>query len=156
VVVGLGLQVDGERFGLGTRLNVFNLATDDGSTGRDSISLLALKPSVLLVAREDLRVHVSGGLDFAFAPDAIMIGPGLGTSAQLRLAGPLKLEGSANWTPLPFTQLSGEAGLALEFGPARLRGGYRFTYLNDQGRVDAGRENKEVFEGPYAGLALRL
>lgn len=155
LVMGMGMQIDGQRFGLGAHLNMLNLATDDGSPGRDHIALLAIKPSILLVSTKNVRVRVSGGLDVAFAPDVTMVGPGLGTSAMLRLVGPLMLEGNANWTPLPFTQLSAEAGLALELGPARLRGGYRAIYLNDQGRVD-GNVNQETFQGPYAGLALML
>jgi hypothetical protein len=153
--VGLGLQADGERLGFGVKLNMFDLATDDGSPGRDSLSLLALKPSVLLVANDTLRVRLSGGMDVAFAPDAIFVGPGVGASTLLRLVGPLKLEASANWTPLPFTQLSGDAGLAVELGMVRLRGGYRAIYLSDQGRVD-GEVHRELFAGPYAGLALVL
>jgi hypothetical protein len=153
--VGLGLQADGEKLGFGIKLNMFDLATDDGSPGRDSISLLALKPSVLLVSNDNVRVRLSGGLDVAFAPDATFLGPGVGASTLLRLVGPLKLEASANWTPLPFTQLSGDAGVAVELGMVRLRGGYRATYLSDQGRVD-GEVHRDVFAGPYAGLALVL
>lgn len=156
LVSGVGLQVDGRELGFGARVNVLDLATDDGSPGRDYISLLSLKPGVSLVARENLRVRVSAGLDAAFAPDAIMIGPGFGTSAVMRLVGPLKLETSAQWTPLPFTQLSGDAGLALELGPMRLRGGYRAIYLSDQGRVDNGVVHRELFAGPYAGLSFHL
>jgi hypothetical protein len=153
--VGLGLQVDGAQLGFGARLNVLSLTPDDGSPGRDSISLLSLKPSVQLVSREALRVRLLAGMDVAFAPDAIFVGPGLGTSALLRVVGPFKLEASASWTPLPFTQLSGDAGVALEFGMVRVRGGYRAIYLNDQGRVD-GHVNRELFAGPYAGLSLLL
>jgi hypothetical protein len=153
--VGLGLQAEGEKLGFGVKLNMFNLATEDGSPGRDYISLLALKPSVLLVARDDVRVRVSGGLDVAFAPDVTFVGPGLGASTLLRLAGPLKLEASANWTPLPFTQLSGDAGLAVELDMVRLRGGYRAIYLDDQGHVD-GESHRELLAGPYIGLALVL
>ncbi len=153
--VGFGLQVDGERFGFSARLNMLDLATDDGSVGRDNLALMSLKPSALLVSTESLLVRVSGGMDVAFAPDVIMVGPGLGTSAQVRLLGPLKLEASANWTPLPFTQLTGDAGLAASWGPFGLRGGYRATYLSDQGRVD-GHVNRELFAGPYVGLGLHL
>jgi hypothetical protein len=153
--VGLGMQGEGVRYGFGARLNILDLATDDGSPGRDNISLLSLKPSVLLVSQKSLRVRVSGGVDVAFAPDAIMLGPGLGTSAQLRVVGPLKLEASANFTPLPFTQLTGDAGLAVDWGVVGLRGGYRAIYLSDQGRVD-GHVNRELFAGPYAGVTLHL
>jgi hypothetical protein len=155
-MTGLGLQVDGPELGFGARLNVLNLATDDGSPGRDYISLLSLKPGVLLVSREQLRVRVTAGVDAAFAPDAIMIGPGFGTNALVRLVGPLKLEASAQWTPLPFTQLAGDAGLAVDLGPLRLRGGYRAIYLSDQGRVEEGVVHREFFAGPYAGMSLHL
>ncbi|QRO00595.1 hypothetical protein JRI60_16945 [Archangium violaceum] len=153
--MGLGLQVDGEQLGFGARLNVFSLKPDDGSLGRDYISLLSLKPSLLLVSREAVSLRLLAGMDVAFAPDAIFVGPGLGTSALVRVVGPLKLEASASWTPLPFTQLTGDAGVALQLGVVRLRGGYRATYLNDQGRVD-GNVNRELFAGPYAGLSLVL
>jgi hypothetical protein len=153
--MGLGLQVDGDQLAFGSRLNVFNLATDDGSPGRDTLSLLSLKPGVVLVAREDLRVRLLAGVDMAFAPDAIFVGPGLGASTLMRVTGPLKLEASAHWTPLPFTQLSGEAGLAMELGPVRLRGGYRAVYLDDQGHLSSdGTPNRDFFAGPYVGVAL--
>lgn len=153
--VGLGLQADGDRLGFGVKLNMFDLATDDGSPGRDSLSLLSLKPSVLLVSNDTVRLRLSGGVDVAFAPDATFVGPGVGASTLMRLVGPLKLEASANWTPLPFSQLSGDAGLAVELGMVRLRGGYRAVYLSDQGRVD-GEVHRDFFAGPYAGLALVL
>jgi hypothetical protein len=106
--MGLGLQVDGEQLAFGARMNVFNLATDDGSPGRDHLSLLSLEPGVVLVSREELRVRLL-------------------------------------------------AGLALELGPVRVRGGYRAIYLDDQGRVDPdGKPNRELFAGPYAGVALFL
>ncbi|AKJ05545.1 hypothetical protein ATI61_102606 [Archangium gephyra] len=153
--VALGLQADGEQLAFGARLNLFNLATDDGSPGRDTLTLLSLKPGVVLVSREDLRVRLLAGVDVAFAPDATFVGPGLGASTLMRVAGPLKLEASAHWTVLPFTQLSGEAGLALELGPVRLRGGYRATYLDDQGRLDPdGIPTRDLFTGPYVGVAL--
>jgi hypothetical protein len=155
-VVGVGLQVDGKRFGGGARLNVLSLATDDGSPGLDTIGLLSIKPSMLLVSSKSLNVRVSGGMDIAFAPDATFVGPGLGTSALLRVLGPIKLEASAGWTPFPFTQLTGDAGLGVDVGPVRLRGGYRAIYLSDQGRVEAGRINRELFAGPYAGVSLNL
>lgn len=153
--MGLGFQADGEQLAFGARLNIFNLATDDGSQGRDTISLLSLKPGVVLVSREDLRVRLLAGVDLAFAPDATFIGPGLGASTLMRVTGPLKLEASAHWTALPFTQLSGEAGLALELGPVRVRGGYRAVYLDDQGRLDPdGIPTRDLFTGPYVGMAL--
>ncbi|PTL77479.1 hypothetical protein [Vitiosangium sp. GDMCC 1.1324] len=153
--VGLGLQAEGEQLGFGVKLNMLNLATDDGSAGRDRISLLGLKPSVLLVSRDNVRLRLSGGLDIAFAPDVTFVGPGVGASSELRLVGPLQLEASGNWTILPFTQLTGDAGLAVKLGPVRLRGGYRAIYLDDRGYVD-GNRNRELFAGPYAGLALVL
>ncbi|HYO68958.1 MAG TPA: hypothetical protein VEU33_23055 [Archangium sp.] len=153
--MGLGLQADGEQLAVGARLNHFNLATDDGSPGRDTLTLLSLKPGVVLVSREDLRVRLLAGVDLAFAPDVTFVGPGLGASTLMRVTGPLKLEASAHWTPLPFTQLSGEAGLALELGPVRLRGGYRATYLDDQGHLDPnGNPNRDLFTGPYVGVAV--
>ena len=156
--VGLGVRMEGKQLGFGARLDMFDLATDDGSAGRDSISLLSLQPSVAVVARDNFRWRFSGGMNVAFAPDVIMVAPGVGTSALLRIAGPLKIEASAQYAPWPFTQLGGDAGLAVDIGNVvRLRGGYRATYLNDQGRVNAdGRANSDLFAGPYAGLSLLL
>jgi hypothetical protein len=153
-LVGLGLQLEGERFGFGTNLDLFNLATDDGTPGRDSISLLSMGPSVLLVSNDRLKWRLTGGLDVAFAPDITMVGPGVGTGARLKLAGPLKLEANAHWTPLPYVQVSGDAGVGLDLGSLlRLRAGYRATYLNDQGHVD-GIVNRDLFAGPFVGLSL--
>ncbi|OJH39581.1 hypothetical protein BON30_19005 [Cystobacter ferrugineus] len=151
--VGLGLNVDGQRFGFGTRLDLFNLAAEEGM-GRDSIALFSLGPSFLLVNNDRVKWRLTGGLDAAFAPDITMIGPGLGTSARLKVAGPLKLEASAHWTPLPYVQISGDAGVGVDLGSVlRLRAGYRATYLNDQGLVD-GIVNRDLFAGPFVGLSL--
>jgi hypothetical protein len=152
--VGLGLQVDGQRFGFGTRLDLFNLAPEDGGMGRDAISLFSLGPSVLLVNNERVKWRLTGGLDAAFAPDITMIGPGVGTSARLKVVGPLKLEANAHWTPLPYVQVSGDAGVGVDLGSLlKLRAGYRATYLNDQGLVD-GVVNRDLFAGPFVGLSL--
>lgn len=153
--VGVGMRLEGERLGFGAKLNVFDLATDDGSDGRDTLTLTSLHPSVSLVSNDTLRLRVSGGVDIAFAPDVAMVGPGVGTSAELKLVGPLRLEASAQWTPLPFTQLGGDMAVAVDLGTVRLRAGYRSTYLNDQGRVD-GIAHTDLLAGPYGGLSLRL
>ncbi|MBM7114886.1 hypothetical protein [Archangium primigenium] len=153
--VGLGMQTDGERFGFGIDLNLFNLATDDGTGGRDSISLLSVAPSYLVVKQPRVTWRVSAGLDAAFAPSVTMAGPGFGTNARLGLLGPLKLEANAHLTPLPYIQVRGDAGLALDLGHVRLRAGYRATYLDDQGVVD-GVRNVDLFRGPFAGFSLVL
>jgi hypothetical protein len=152
----LGFQVEGQRFGFNTRLDLFNLASESGPLSRDRISLLSMGPSVLLVSHERLKWRLNGGLDVAFAPDVTMLGPGVGTGARLKLGGPVNLEANAHWTPLPYVQVNGDAGVALELGSVlRLRGGYRATYLNDQGNVD-GIAHRDLLAGPFVGMSLAL
>ncbi|MET0402648.1 MAG: hypothetical protein ABW123_09605 [Cystobacter sp.] len=152
----LGFQVDGQRFGFHTRLDLFNLASESGSLSRDRISLLSLGPSVLLVSNERLKWRLTGGMDVAFAPDVTMLGLGVGSGARLKLGGPVNLEANAHWTPLPYVQVSGDAGVALDLGSVlRLRGGYRATYLDDRGNVD-GIAHRDLLAGPFLGMSLAL
>lgn len=152
--VGVGLLLEGQRFGFGTKLDLFNLRNTDGGGGRDSISLLSLAPSVLVASNDRVKWRLNGGLDVAFAPDITMIGLGLGTGATVKIAGPLKLETNAHLTPLPYVQVSGDAGAAVDLGSIlKLRAGYRATYLDDRGNVD-GVSHKDLLAGPFVGLSL--
>ena len=92
----------------------------------------------------------------AFATDLQVVGPGLGFSGLVRLLGPIEAEAAIHGTPYPYHQLDWNAGLALQFGPLALRGGWRRIYLNDRGLVNKGVDHKDIFSGPYAGVGVIL
>ncbi|MCI0574285.1 MAG: hypothetical protein L0Y66_26435 [Myxococcaceae bacterium] len=152
---GLGFLVEGERMGLGGRVDALSLPTGDGTPGRDGITLLSLKPGFSLISVDTARLRLVAGLDAAFAPRAAFLGPGLGLQLEACIAGPLDVEALAEVTPFPFTRVDLQAGLALRFGALALRGGWRSLRLSDQGRVD-GNVNTDYMSGPYVGLGLHF
>ena len=53
----------------------------------------------------------------------------------------------------PFRQLDYKVGAAVGLGPVGLRAGWRTQVLDDMGLVD-GVDHRDVFMGPYVGLAF--
>jgi hypothetical protein len=78
-----------------------------------------------------------------------------GLSASADLFGPFTAEASAQFVVFPFTKIDTRAAMGLRLGPVEGRLGWRFTILDDQGRVD-GVRNVDLMTGPYTGALLRL
>jgi hypothetical protein len=152
---GLGafLGVEGERAGMDARAMALTLPTDDGTQGRDSITLMSLHLTYALITAEHARLRIEGGISGAHAPDLTALGPSLALSLEACLAGNLDLELRAQATPYPYRQLDGQAGLALNMNSFVLRGGWRALYLNDNGLVDD-VEHADTLAGPYVGLGF--
>ncbi|MFZ5471701.1 MAG: hypothetical protein ACOZIN_19920 [Myxococcota bacterium] len=152
-LLGAGLFFEGERVGLSASFSTLGVSADDGSGGVDGIGLLSAHLTYALLAGERGRLRLELGADSAIAPDLVVMGPTLGTSAVLWLGGPLAVEGALMVTPFPYRQVDARVGVGLGFGPLGLRGGYRTLVLDDAGLVD-GVAHVDVFGGPYLGLAL--
>ncbi len=152
---GLGafLGVEGLRAGMDARAVALSLPTDDGSTGRDTITLTNLHLTYALVAQERARLRIEGGISSAHAPDLTALGPSFALSFEAGLLGNLDLELRTQATPYPYRQWDGQAGLALHLNSLVLRGGWRTLYLNDMGLVDE-VVHVDTFSGPYAGLGF--
>ena len=151
--VDLFLAFEGNRMGLDLRGTGLTLPTDDGTPGTDSITLGSIHLTYALVARDNLRVRLEGGLSGARAPDLSVTGPSIALSMEGCLTQRLDLELRAQATPFPFQQLDAQAAVALRFQALVLRTGWRGLYLNDQGLVD-GVEHADAFGGPFLGLGL--
>lgn len=151
---GLGLGVEGERWGVLGQWNGFYL-NSLGGPGTDNVNLLHVQATYALLSGERGRLRLHLGASAAFAPELSRIGPSLGVSLALGLLGPLGLEGQVSYTPTPFTEFDAFAGLNLGWGPVALRGGYHWTYLDDQGLVD-GVSHSERYQGPWIGFGLAL
>jgi hypothetical protein len=163
--LGVHAGVEGQRFGIDARFTHISARPEDSrlpsgdifSPGRnDAIRLFNFFGTYALVAHPRARLRVEGGLMSAFAPDLSTVGPAAGFSGLVRLIGPLEAEAAIHGTPYPFRELDWNAGLALQFGPLALRGGWRRIYLNDNGLVYAGVDQKDIFSGPFAGLSFVL
>ncbi|MBN1208909.1 MAG: hypothetical protein JXB05_28885 [Myxococcaceae bacterium] len=151
--VELFLGIEGERMGLDVRGTRLTLPTDDGTPGTDEITLANLHLTYALVARQNVRLRLEGGLSGAYAPDVSITAPSLALSLEGCLLGALDGEVRAHVVPFPHQQVDLQAGLALRVKALALRGGWRALYLNDQGIVDD-VEHMDAFGGPYLGLGL--
>jgi hypothetical protein len=149
----LALMVDGRRFGLAGELRGLALPAEDGSSGVDTLRLADGSLTFALFANpySRLRLHLGGAM--AVGDDITLFAPMVGLSGTFELIGPFIAEASAQYAVFPFTQLDGKAGLVVQLGPLAVSGGWRGTYLNDQGRAD-GVAHWEVVSGPYLGAAL--
>lgn len=150
--LGATASVEGERWGF--TASGSNIAVrSECCVPFDTIQSLTAHLTFAPLIGERGRLRIEGGADAFFAPDLIVVGPTLGLSGVVWLAGPLGLEGSAMVTPWPYRQADLKAGLALGLGPVGLRAGWRLQVLNDQGLVD-GVVHQDVFNGPYLGAAV--
>ncbi|MET0405909.1 MAG: hypothetical protein ABW123_26055 [Cystobacter sp.] len=153
----LHLGFEGERLGLMFRAGGLSLATDDGSRGRDRISLLGTHLSYAVLKGERGRVRVEGGLSVASAPDVTFVGPSVGTSAEYYVFDSLAVEGRVHLTPFPYRQLDAAGGLAFYFfgDLFALRGGMRLLVLDDAGWAGGG-VHRDVLPGPYLSVGLAI
>lgn len=149
----LFLAIEGDRMGVDFRGTGLTLPTDDGTAGTDSIALGSAHLTYALVARDNLRVRLEGGVSGAQAPDLTVAGPSVALSLEGCMTHRLDLELRAQATPFPFQQLDAQAGVAFRYYALVLRGGWRGLYLNDKGLVD-GEEHADAFGGPFLGLGL--
>ena len=151
--VSLFLAFEGESLGLDMRGTELTLPTDDGTSGTDSITLANMHLTYALVARDNLRVRVEGGLSGAKAPDLSVAGPSIALSLEGCLLPMVDVELRAQATPFPFQQLDAQAALALRLQALVVRGGWRGLYLNDNGLVD-GEAHADAFGGPFLGAGF--
>ena len=153
--LGLGLGLEGRRWGVSTRVTGLRLQADDGSEDTDHIELLEAHVTYAAYASERGRIRLEGGMAAARAPDVTFIGPSVAASFERCLFGALDLEGRVQWVPLPHLQLDAQLGLAVHLGVLTLRGGWRGLLLDDRGYVD-GVRNRDRFGGPFAGVGLNF
>ncbi|MGQ0503737.1 MAG: hypothetical protein ACT4TC_00300 [Myxococcaceae bacterium] len=153
--LGLNFNLEGERLGVAVQFTGILIGTDDGTSGFDSIKLFNGELTYAFLATDRVRVRVEGGLHSAFAPDLTAVGPGIGLSAGLHLAGPVGLEAAARVTPFPFRQLDASGALTVSVGVLGFKAGWRHILLDDAGLVD-GVPNVDSFSGPFIGVALLL
>jgi hypothetical protein len=151
---GIGLAAEGEHWGVLGQWNGFYLNSLSGP-GTDNVNLVHLQLTYAVLSGERGRLRLHLGVSGAFAPDLSRVGPSVGASMALGLLGPLGIEGQVSVTPTPFVEFDAFAGLSIGWGPLALRGGYHWTYLDDQGLVD-GVSHSERYQGPWIGFGLAL
>lgn len=151
--VGAFLGVEGRRAGMDARAMTLTIPTDDGTEGRDSLTVMNFHLTYALIDQARTRLRLEGGISTVHAPDVTMLGPSVALSLEAGLVGNLDLEVRTQATPYPYQQLDGQAGLALHLNSMVLRGGWRRLYLNDNGRVDD-VVHEDTFGGPYVGVGF--
>jgi hypothetical protein len=149
----LHLAFEGERVGLDGRITGLTLPTDDGTEGSDTLSLAGAHLTYAVVAQEQVRWRVEGGVSTARAPDLTVVGLSVGTSFEARIARPLEFELRLQGTPFPYRQVDAQAALALKSYPWVARAGWRTLLLDDAGLVD-GEVHRDLFNGPFLGFGL--
>jgi hypothetical protein len=147
------LGLEGRRFGVDAHVLRLTLPADDGTDGTDRLTLVEAHVSHVLYVHERARVRAEAGVSTARAPDVLLVGPSVAVSVEACVLGPLDVEARAQFTPLPYRQVDGTAGLALHLGGLVLRGGWRGLFLDDLGVVD-GVSHQERLHGPYLGGGL--
>jgi hypothetical protein len=159
LAAGGNLIVEGQRLGFVADFNNFFVGPTDGTpqTLQNSTQYRTFDAhmSYALISDPHGRLRLEGGVDSMFLPNAVLVGPGLGVSGGLGLFGPVGLEGAVRVTPWPYHELDATAGLTLGLGPVGVRGGWRYTVLDDNGLVD-GTDHSNSFAGPYVGLAVSM
>ncbi|WP_375769514.1 hypothetical protein NR798_01120 [Archangium gephyra] len=153
--VGFNLGIEERRWGVSARINSLSLNTEDGSEGKDHITLADASVTFSPLASEHGRLRWEAGVAMARAPDITFIGPSLAMSFERCLFGPLDVEGRVQWVPLPHLQLDGQAGLAMHMGALTVRAGWRGLLLDDRGHLD-GVVHRERMGGPFAGVGLHF
>ncbi len=150
--LGVAASLEGERWGFAVAAQNMSLRKDNGQPGFDNLQAISAHLTFALLTGQYGRLRVEGGADSIFAPDIVVLGPTAGVSGVIWVGGPFAIEGSAMYTPWPFPQVDGKAGLAIGIGAIGLRAGWRFQLLNDQGRA-GGTANTDILNGPYVGIS---
>lgn len=153
--VGFNLGVEERRWGVSARINSLSLNTEDGSEGKDHITLADASVTFAPLAGEHGRLRWEAGVAMARAPDITFIGPSLALSFERCLFGPFDAEGRVQWVPLPHLQLDGQVGLAMHLGALTVRAGWRGLLLDDRGHLD-GVVHQEKMGGPFGGVGLHF
>lgn len=138
------------RFGVEGHVLRLSLPADDGTDGRDRLTLSEVHLTHAFLVREQLRLRAEAGVSTAYAPDITLVGPSVGVSFEACILGPLDFEARTQVTPWPYLQFDGTVGLALHLGSLMVRGGWRGLYLDDLGTVD-GVAHQDRLHGPYLG-----
>ncbi len=114
-----------------------------------------------LVNERSVRLRLETGASFLALPDSpatrdrewrgqTLVGPDLGVSGQLGLAGPVGIEGHARLTPFPTRVADTFIGLAVHGGPLGLSAGWRWVDIAGDERTAP----RTMFRGPQVGLVL--
>lgn len=150
---GLNASLEGERLGISVSAQHLSVAADDGTSGNDTLQQVGARLSYAFLTGSRGRVRAELGVDVIFAADVVLLGPSVGFSGTMWIAGPLAFEASVCGSVYPFWQLDARAGLVVGMGALGLRVGWRAQLLDDQGVVD-GVAHRDLFTGPYAGLGF--
>jgi hypothetical protein len=151
--LGINGSFEGERWGFNASAQNISVKADDGSSDTDNLQQVNAHLTFAFLNGPYGRVRAELGADMIAAPSAIFLGPTLGFSGTLWIAGPLAFEASVYGSIYPFYQIDGRAGLVVGAGPIGFKLGWRTQLLDDRGAVD-GVVHRDIYTGPYAGLGF--
>ncbi len=152
-MVDLRLYGDGERMGVSVGATA---AFVGGTEAKDLRYWLGdLNLCVLLASGDRGILRFEAGLAGALMRDVKLGGFDLALSGQLRILGPLGIEGAVRVVPFPFQSLDWHGALQLSLGRLDLRAGYRELRIDDGGWSGWRHRSDHQF-GPFLGLGLRI
>ncbi len=155
--VAVGLDAEWEGFGLAANVDTLRLEEEAGehTPWQESVVIASLLPGFEVAGGRAGHVRVAAGLDGIFAQGHAWVGPALALQIDAGLFGPIGAELMAELTPLPFTRVDAQAGLAVHLAALDLRGGWRHLELHDNGLVDD-EDHDDVLDGPYVGVGMHF
>jgi hypothetical protein len=152
VLPKFGASVEGERWRVAASVEDLVRSSPESQANTAPQAVATMRLGYALLATPRLRLRLELGATGLGLPDRSLIGIDVGASAQLAVAGPLKLQAAIHDTPYQGHLLDMEAGVALQFQYVGLHAGWRFL------RVDTTHALPESpttnFSGPAVGLSL--
>ena len=155
---GLNLKaaVDGHDWGVNFSMLTLPSINPNDANDVAVMPLLSGHLTYSVISNLHLRVRAEGGIAGVGAPGVTYIGPDVGASAQLALAGPLAVYGAAHWMPVPASIIDLDAGVGLNFGALGIQGGWRWVRLDDSNKcTDVGEScGTDIFNGPQISVGV--
>ena len=150
--LGVGMAIEGERWGVNGQLAAAFYAID-GGLDPESTQIYDLHLTYALISGSHGRLRLEGGINGVVAPGLSVLGPDAGASLALGLIGPLGIEAAAHATVVPHRRYDWNAGVTLTLGHVGLRAGWKELWLHDNGLL--GEEiPADLFRGPYFGVGF--
>jgi hypothetical protein len=150
-MVGFGLLTEGKRWGL--TAGISGPVGPEGTRGAPTrVGIAEARLTWSPVSGERGRLRLEAGVSSALSPRVASLGVDTGVSGELRLVGPLGIEGGVYVTRRPHQRKEARFAGTLEVGSLRLLGGIRRLEIESAvPRLDGERE---CYAAPFVGAGL--
>jgi hypothetical protein len=150
----LDLLMEGERWGFKGSVGGLAFKDANGKFRDDGVGLIgAYATYKFLVSEPRGRLRAEAGLSMATGNGVSIVAPAMGLSGEVKIVGPLQLEGALHVAPFPAAQVDWNLGLAARFGWFLVNTGWH-QRLIDSTPLLSEFTDSHVFSGPYLGVAM--